>query len=220
MANPDTPFGLKPVRHMLGLPLNGAVKPYYIPSTYGTALFIGDPVVKTGTANTTVVQAPGVGRFGVGTLPEINRTVVGDVSGGSEATKLITGVIVGFAPDPNNLGRIYNPANTERIAYVCDDPFVVFEIQADGAIPATSIGLNAVLIATHSGSTVTGLSGMELDTTSDAPEANASNQLIILRAVNREDNDTTLTHAKVEVRINTHTEVTGLNAHGEGQLGI
>jgi hypothetical protein len=217
MPNADTPFGLKPVRHMLGLPLNGAVKPYYIPASYGTALFIGDPVVKTGTANTAVVKAPGIGSFGVGTLPEINKTAAGDVDGN---TKRITGVIVGFSADPNNLGRIYNPASTERIAYVCDDPFTVFEIQADGAIPATSIGLNAVLIYTHAGSTVTGLSGAELDTTSDAPAADASNQLIILRAVNREDNDTTITHAKVEVMINAHTEAPGYTAAGDGTLGI
>jgi hypothetical protein len=99
---------------------------------------------------------------------------------------------------------------------VCDDPDVVFEIQADGAIPAASVGLNAVLIYTHSGSTTTGFSGVELDTTSDVPAADASNQLLILRAVNREDNDTTLTHAKVEVMINQHTESQGT----VGSLGI
>jgi hypothetical protein len=214
MANVDSPFGLKPVRHMLGLPLNGAVKPYYIPSGYGTALYIGDPVVKVaGGSNTARLQAPGVGEFAIGTLPEINKAAAGDANP-------ITGVIVGFAADPNNLGRIYNPASTERIAWVCDDPFVVFEIQADGAIPAASVGLNAVLIYTHGGSTVTGLSGVELDTTSDVPAADASNQLIILRAVNRVDNDTTLTHAKVEVRISLHTEGMGLTAAGDGQLGI
>lgn len=213
MANADTPFGLKPVRHMLGLPLNGAVHPYYVPASYATALFIGDPVVKTGTANTAVVKAPGIGSFGIGTLPEINRSTIGD--GGR-----ITGVIVGFAPDPDGLGRIHRPASTERIAYVCDDPFVVFEIQADGAIPATSIGLNAVLIATHSGSATTGLSGIELDTTSDVPAATATNQLIILRAVNREDNDTTSTWAKVEVRISLHTEGMGVTGATDGQLGI
>lgn len=217
MANVDSPFGLKPVRHMLGLPLNGAVKPYYIPASYATALFIGDPVVKTGTANTARVQAPGVGEFQIGTLPEINRTTVGDTTNNASR---ITGVIVAFAPDPDGLGRIHRPASTERIAFVCDDPFVVFEIQADGAIPATSIGLNAVTIATHSGSTVTGLSGIELDTTSTAPSADASNQLIILRAVNRVDNDTTLIHAKVEVRINTHTEGMGCTTATDGQLGI
>lgn len=217
MANIDSPFGLKPVRHKSGAPYNGAANPYYIQSDYATALFIGDPVVKTGTANTAAVEAPGAGKFGIGTLPAINKTAVGDVDGN---TKRITGVIVGFSPLPTDLTKNYNPASTARVAYVCDDPDVVFEMQADGAIPATSIGLNAVLIYTHSGSTSTGLSGAELDTTSDAPAADASNQLTIVRAVNREDNDTTLTHAKVEVTINAHTEAPGYTAAGDGTLGI
>ncbi|HEY9469243.1 MAG TPA: hypothetical protein VIQ76_06460 [Propionibacteriaceae bacterium] len=185
-----------------------------MPSTYNTAAFIGDPVVKTGTANTAMVKVPGGGQFGIGTLPEVN------VDGGGDGSA-ITGVIVGFAPNPDNLAVKHGPASTERVVYVCDDPDVVFEIQADGAVPAASMGLNAVLIATHSGSTATGLSGMELDTTSTAPSADASNPLLILRAVNREDNDTTLTHAKVEVRISLHTEAFGATVlTTDGQLGI
>jgi hypothetical protein len=133
---------------------------------------------------------------------------------------MITGVVVGFAPNPDNLTQKHNPASTERVVYVADDPNLEFEIQADGAIPAASMGLNAVLIATHSGSTTTGLSGMELDTTSDVPAADASNQLLIRRAVNREDNDTTIAHAKVVVWINCHTEAPGSTAAGDGTLGI
>jgi len=217
MANNDAPFGLRPVRHKSGAPYNGAANPYYIKGDYATALFVGDPVVKTGTSNTARVSAPGAGTFAIGTLPEINKTAAGDVDGN---TKRITGVIVGFAASPSNLDLKHNTASTERIAYVCDDPDVVFEIQADGPIPAASVGLNAVLIYTHSGSTYTGLSGAELDTTSDAPAADASNQLTIVRAVNREDNDTTLDFAKVEVIINAHTEATGYTAAGDGTLGI
>jgi hypothetical protein len=217
MANVDRPFGLKPVRHKSGAPYTGAANPYYIPASYGTALYIGDPVVKTGTSNTARVTVPGGGTFAIGTMPEINKSGAGDVS--SDANR-ITGVIVGFAALPNDLTKQYNPASTARVAYVCDDPDVVFEIQADGPIPAASIGLNAVLIYTHSGSTVTGLSGAELDTTSDVPAADASNQLVILRAVNREDNDTTLDHAKVEVMINTHTEAHATVTAATGTLGI
>lgn len=202
MANDDSPFGLRPVRHKNGAPYNGAVNPYYIPASYGTALFIGDPVVKTGTSNTAKVSEPSAGDFDIGTLPEINKATAGDGNA-------LTGVIVGFSADPSNLDKQYNPASNERIAYVADDPDLVFEVQADGAIPAASVGLNAVLIYTHSGSTTTGLSGVELDTTSDAPAADASNQLTILRAVNKTDNDTTLTHAKVQVKINNHTEAYG-----------
>ena len=209
MANADTPFGLRPIKHRNGAPYNGAANPYYLPASYGTAMFIGDPVIKTGTSNTAAVKVPGVGSFPIGTMPEINKATAGDGN-------RITGVIVGFAALPTNLESKHNPASTERVALVCDDPDVIFEIQADGAIPAASMGLNAVLIYTHSGSTTTGLSGVELDTTSDAPAADASNQLLILRAVNREDNDTTLTHAKVEVMINQHTE----NQGTVGTLGV
>jgi len=213
MANVDSPFGLRPVRHKSGAPYNGAANPYYIPASYGTALFVGDPVVRTGTSNTAAVKVPGGGTFGVGTLPEINKATAGDANA-------VTGVIVAFMALPNDLTKQYNPASTERVALVADDPDLVFEIQADGAVPAASMGLNAVFIYTHSGSTATGLSGVELDTTSDAPAADASNQMIIMRAVNREDNDTTLTHAKVEVLLNNHTEAQGRTANGDGSLGI
>lgn len=213
MANIDSPFGLKPVRHRNGAPYNGAASPYYIQSDYATALFIGDPVLKTGTANTAAVSAPGVGSFGIGTLPAINKATAGDA-------QRVTGVIVGFSALPADLNKNYNPASTARIAWVADDPDLVFEIQADGAIPATSIGLNAVFIYTHSGNTTTGLSGVELDTTSTAPSADASNQMVILRAVNREDNDTTITHAKVLVALNNHTEAQSNVTNGSGTLGV
>ena len=204
MANADTPFGLRPVEINGAVCYNAKVTPYYIPSSYGTALFIGDPVIKVAAgSNTSRVEVPGGGSFEIGTMAQINKATAGD-------NNAVTGAIVGFAADPDNLTLQYNPASTERVAFVADDPNQLFEIQADGAIPAASIGLNAVLIFTHAGSTVTGLSGVELDTTSDAPAADASNQLTILRAVNRLDNDTTLTHAKVIVRINNHTEAHGV----------
>lgn len=199
MSNRDTRFGLRPIRHRNGAPYSGAANPYFVPASYATALFLGDAVVKTGTANTAIVTAPGAGEFAIGSLPEINRVAAGDGNA-------ITGVIVGFAPLPDNLSLNYNPASTARVVYVCDDPDVVFEIQADGAVPATSVGLNAVLIYTHAGSTVTGFSGAELDTTSDAPAADASNQLTIQRVVNRLDNTPNSIHNKVEVKINLHTE--------------
>ena len=103
MANADTPFGLRPVRHRNGAPYNGAVTAYYVPASYGTALFIGDAVTKTGTSNTVEVEAPGAGSFPVGTLPAVNKTAAGDGNA-------ITGVVVGFAGDADD--PIYNPAST------------------------------------------------------------------------------------------------------------
>lgn len=198
MANSNSPFGLKPVRHLLGLPMNGSVQPMYIPAGYGTALFIGDPVLKTANgSNTARLFAPGVGEFAIGTLPEINKAAAG-------AAARITGVIVAFAALPNDLTKVHNPASTERIAFVNVDPFTVFEIQADGAIPAADMGLNANLIFTQAGSAFTGLSGVELNSATQA--ADVTFQLMIQKAVNRVDNDTTITRAKVEVLINLHTE--------------
>lgn len=214
MANPDTPMGLVPVAYRSGAPYNGAANPYYIPAGYATALFVGDPVVITGTSNTAEVSFPGLGTRNIGTMREINKATAGD---GNRTT----GVIVGFAASPAaGLDQQYSPASTEGVAWVADDPNIVFKIQADGAVPAASMGLNAVFIFTHAGVTSTGRSGVELDTTSDAPAADASNQMRIIGAVDEPDNDTTLTHAKVLVVLNNHTEMQGGVDANEGTLGV
>jgi hypothetical protein len=222
MANPDTPFGLRPIRHKSGAPYNGAANPYYINSSNSTgAIFIGDPMVRVaGGSNAAAISVPGAGDFAIGTLPEVEFTVIGTVSG---ATGMITGVVVAFAADPTALENVHRLDDTERVVWLCDDPDIVFEIQADGAITAAEIGLNATTIQAHAGSTVTGLSGVELDTTTGAsPAADLSDQLRIVRAVNRVDNDTTLIHAKVEVVITQHTEAQGIFALDgtAGTLGI
>lgn len=196
MANADTPFGLKPIKNA---PFNEIPKNYYyIPSTYATALFIGDPVIKTGTSNTVAVTSAGR-LFNPGSLPEINKATAGD-------TNKITGVIIGFLANPTNLNVAYNPASTERVAIVADSPLQEFEIQEESAgspLAATSVGLNANLVFAESGSTATGLSGAELDTTT--PATDATFQLKILRLVDAPENAIGQ-HAKWRVKINNHTE--------------
>ena len=205
-ANADIRYGLRPVKHQHGAPYNGEANLYYVPAGYATALFIGDPVVKTGTSNTAKVVT-GAGEYAAGTLPEINKAGAGD----DNAT---TGVIVGFLPKPNDLETVHSKASTEDVAVVADDPMLIFHIRDDGAsaLAATSVGLNAVYIYTHAGDAATGISGVELDTASDAPAADASNQLTILRLASMEGNEIAA-RAQWEVRINNHTE-----AHGT--LGI
>lgn len=196
MANADTPFGLKPIKNA---PFNEIPKNlYYIPSSYATALFVNDPVVKTGTSNTAAVTAAGR-LFNPGSLPEINKATAGD-------TNKITGVIIGFLANPSDLSKNYNPASTERIAIVADSPLQEFEIQEESAgspLAATSVGLNANLVFAESGSTATGLSGAELDTTT--PATDATFQLKILRLVDAPENAIGQ-HAKWRVKINNHTE--------------
>ena len=200
MPNTDNPFGLRPVQHRNGAPYSGACKPYYIQSDYATALFIGDPVVITGAVNTAAVNAAGVGSFPVGAIQSINKATVG--------ANPITGVIVGFAATTQG-SLTYNAASTERIAFVCDDPEVLYEIQSDGVWTPASVGLNAALIYTTAGSTATGRSGAELDSgTTTAPATTAGLQLKVRGFANREDNDMASTNSKLLVQINNSTTAT------------
>ncbi len=212
MANVDAPFGFRPVRYISGAPYNGAVNPYWIKNTQNNTAFIGDPVIVQGTANTAIIEVPGAGSFLPGTLPEILKTAAGD-------TTVSTGVIVSFAADPTALENTYRLDSTERVAYVCDDPDVIFHCQGDSAatIDVGDVSNNADFIKTHSGSTVTGISGMEVD--SGTQSADASNQLIVLRLANIVGNDVTAVHAIWEVMLSNHSMRQGGAATADGVLG-
>lgn len=199
MANADTPFGLRAVGHPQGLS-KASVRAYYVPASYGTALFPGDPVVITGTSNTAEVTAPGIGTMPVGTMAEVNKATAG-------SGNRITGVIVGVAANPDNLSRRYLPASTGGVVFVNDDPETEFEIQADDSIAAADVGLNAALVYTNAGSTVTGQSGAELDASTKATTAGL--QLRIQRVVPRTDNEAGASEVKCIVTINQHTALLG-----------
>ena len=193
MANVNAPFGLRPVKKLNSGVNNAGVNAYYIPSSYGTALFIGDVVVKTGTANTAAFLG-----MDAGTLPEINKITAG-------TGNACTGVIVGFSVLQTDQSKAYNPASTERIAYVLDDIGTEFEVQDDGsgALAAVDVGTNFNLIITTAGSTVTGLSGTMLNATSTATTATL--QLTILRLAPIPGNALCV-NAIWRVRLNNHTE--------------
>lgn len=198
MANNDTPFGLRPIGHPSGLS-KASIRAYHVASDYGTALFPGDPVIKTGTANTAEVSAPGLGTVQIGALSQVAKATAGD-------DNAITGVIVGVAADPNNLGRRYIPASTGGVVFVNDDPQTEYEIQADEDIVAADVGANAALVYTNAGSTATGQSGAELDSSTVANTATL--QLRILGVIPRTDNEAGSNFTKVRVRINRHSEIT------------
>jgi len=173
MANSDTPFGFKPVKHLLGAPWNGKVSTYYVAVGNSVALFKGDAVKSAGSADAT------------GKFPTVVQAAAGDV---------IRGVIVGFGDNPyvmthpDTPNRDYLPATTAAYVFVVDDPFVIFEIQEDNAtndMDADMVGLSTDIATVGSGSTSTGKSAMELDS---SDTATALGQCKILRVSNREDN--------------------------------
>lgn len=183
MANTDNPFGLRAVRHRNGAPYNGSGSLYHKAAGDATPLAPGDPVIVTGTADTTGI-------------PTITRATAG-------ATNRITGVVIGRTNGEGTLlqdDTLNSPASTEDYLLIEDNPDVVYEIQADGAVAVTDISSNANLIA---GMAVEGKSAFELDSTSFG--TGATLQLKVLRLV-RDVNNEVDTNAKLEVMINLPTQ--------------
>ena len=153
MANKDAAFGMKPVRMIGGAPYTGGQSRYRIAANYGTSIFQGDMVAQV-TGGTVEVHADG------GTVP-----VVG-VFNGVQYTDPTSGeqVFSNYYPASTNASDI--------IAFIIDDPDVVYEVQADDTFPVTDLFGNFDIVYTSSGSTQTGISGAELDVTTGATNTN------------------------------------------------
>ena len=179
MANVDRVNGLRPVKHLDGSPYNGAVNRYYVPDTDTVAIFVGDAVKSSSSAD-----ANGV--------PGVAQAAAGDA---------IRGVVVGIEPVTDE-SLIYRAASTERYLLVADAPDLVFEIQEDsvgGALAAGDVGENADIVVA-AGSTAAGTSGMELDSST---AVTTTAQLRILGLAQRADNEIGV-NAKWLVAINEH----------------
>lgn len=158
MANTDRPNGLTPVKYRSGAPYNGAVNMYLVAAADATAIYIGDIVDMDGSAGSAGTFVNGVDVEGVPSVTKAN--VAGP----------ITGVVVGFLPKQTDLSVRYREASTARIALVADDPALLFEVQevnSGTALTAAAVGLNANLVD-GGGSTTTGVSGIELDNSTEA----------------------------------------------------
>lgn len=152
MAATAAPYGLKPIGLMGSRPFNQGVRLMKITNSYGTSIFYGDVVKLTST----------------GTVEKDTGT----------ATATPVGIFLGCTYTDPSLGyklfRQYWPASTvatDNYAYVCDDPFVVFQAQANTTVAQTGIGNNAALVQ-NAGSTTTGNSAVavgSLATTNTLP---------------------------------------------------
>ncbi len=181
MANINKPFGLRPVRHFSGAPWNGATELYSIPAGDGTAVFVGD-IVKPGSSS----DAAGI--------PDCIQAAAGDT--------LLLGVVVGIVPDYSNLGLLNRAVSTLRYVQVCTDPTTVYQVQANSTVLVTDVGLNGD-IDVAAGNTVTGLSGMTLDTDGTPALGTGTAQLRILGVSQIPGNDLGL-YTVCDVLINEH----------------
>ena len=183
MANSDTPFGLKPVRHLSGMPYNGAVTIYATAAGDSTAIYVGDPVKLSGTSQTIN------GRI----YKDVDQAATGDV---------IVGVVVSVVPETAD-SLVYRAASTQRRVAVADASDLVFEIQevsGGTALTANDAGMNADFVVA-AGSATTGKSGVELNNATEATTNTLDLQIVDF--VNRDDNEIG-EHAKWLVRINRH----------------
>lgn len=184
MANLDASFGMKPVRMMGGSPYSGGQSRYRIAANYGTSIFQGDMVMQV-TGGGVEIHADG------GTVP-------------------IVGVFNGCTyTDPTSGEQVfsnYYPASTNAsdiISFIVDDPNVVFEIQADDTFPVADLFGNFDIVYTTAGSTLSGISGAELDVTTGATTAGLPIKAIDI-SEDPENSDVASANTNVLVVIQNH----------------
>jgi len=181
MANVDKAFGLRPLGN---LSATGAQKQYgyLIEDNQAGAIFQGDLVTI-------------VGGFVVKFLPGTHAAALG-VFNGCNYIDPTTGkpTFKNFYPGSVNITQ------GEISADVMDDPSQLFIIQADEDIVQADIGKNADVVGTG-GSTTTGVSSMELDSSTIADTAALNLKIVGLYNV---PGNTLGDFAVVVVKINEH----------------
>jgi len=163
MATTAAPYGLRPVKRADGMPYAGATSQYLIdPAGEATNLFYGQ-VVHIG-ADGYIALSTATGADGTTNAFPTGTTLTGSL-----------GVFDG-CEYVNSSGQLvqaqYYPSGTSNgdaiKAYVVDDPNVLFQVQADGAMDQSDIGANTFFAAaqsTSTGSTTTGNSTSAVDAT-------------------------------------------------------
>lgn len=152
MANANVPRGLIPYATIWGQKYNGSFNTYFVPSSYGTALYVGDPVDIISSSN----DANGIPACKLATVGSpVIGVVVGIINGGDMGSM-------------NTVTRdlpVYHPASTAQYLAIADDPNLLHAIQDDASSQATApnlwAGKNANLVS-GSGSNVTGYSGWQM----------------------------------------------------------
>ena len=192
MANNDSPFGLRYVRNLQGKYNNSGQTRYRITTgdqTNTTNIYQGDIV----TQNT------------AGIVTRIARA-----DGGSATSDIIVGVFNGcFYTDPTTSKPTWSnywPGNaaTDAIAFLYDDPFDVFEVQADAAFPVADLFGNFDIVDNSgTGSSNSGWSYMELDVTTGATTATLPIKALDI-STDPENSDVSSANTNVLVTIQNH----------------
>lgn len=195
MANVDRPKGLQ-----VAGPLLRATW-YAVAASQASPIFIGDPVLATGTSNQVIVAT-------------------------AASASLITGAVIGVY-DANKVPGIANSEGV-RLAYapsvqasafyvlVADHPDQLFIAQGDGDtsyLDMNDCGGGIDLVASTAGNTLSGWSAWELDD-SDTGTSGVGEQIRLIRPVDRPDNEVGVANCDWYCKINTHQLSKGVVGSG------
>lgn len=208
MANANVARGLVPYRRTTGEPYNGAANVYYVPASYGSAIYVGDPV-QIVTASADLQGIPGVRLVTAGNGTDTGISTYGLIGS-------MVGIVNAGEPPITVVqnSTVYHPASTAGYILVADDPDTLFMIEENGnmagatpvagAVPGP--GKNVDLVS-GSGSTVYGTSGWTIGSASLSTNAL---QMRVIRMLEQADNALG-TNAKWLCRINLNqlTNTTG-----------
>lgn len=156
MASTASPYGLRAVNMLGGLPYAGSTRQFNInPAGYNTNIFNGSLVFTNASGFLQIATSTGADAttngFPTGTA---NTGVVGVFAGCSYVNAQGQVIYAQYYP-----ANTVAPAGTAIIAYVIDDDRAVFQVQSAGSLTQADLGANVFLSAaqsTSTGSTITG----------------------------------------------------------------
>jgi len=193
MANIDSAFGLIPIAKVGQNPNNGGLTKYSIADNQSTAIFTGDPVTYKNDGTVEV----------------------------ADNTKALCGVFRGcFYTDPSTskpTWRPYFPATTspgDAVGFIVDDPQQSFICQQDSdSVNLVAANLNEnVNFVFGAGNTVTGVSGVEID--SSSKNTTATHQARLISFWDTPSNDSTANNSVFVIKINNHQLMGGTGTQG------
>ncbi len=207
MSSVSRIFGFRPVKMVTGAPYNGQANLYFMPSSDSTVVMVGDAVKLLGDARSPT-GAPTVTRSGATDVPI--GIVVGILFSG-------VGDVQNVPPVADLNTPVYRRASTDRYLLVADDPQIIYEVQYAGTSVAAAtitanVGLNGQFTTT-AGSTTTGASGMQLDSSGLATTATLP--LKVVGFPYRPDNTPGDVYFNYYVKLNGSTL-----SNGTGQAGV
>ena len=205
MANVNRPMGIRPSRYLDGTQWNGQAALYYFHASQANDAYIYDLVTFDATnrgSGTTDPYASGIPAAAPVTA--------------ALTTNKFRGIIVGFLVQPDfnmsvtaSLGLKYRQASTARYGWIMEDQAVLCEAQESGTAMGIANISNNIDILYTAGSQTTGVSKVQIDTSTKT--AAAVKPLRLYRYSQIIGNEPGNTNAKWDVTINNSDLVPGSN---------